>query len=1228
MPREIQSITTSFANSGIVLRSSPDEIPLTAYKALVNVITDRENSIAVRRGFRRLNDGLPSAPYASYFLKDFNDRQWRYSVTNRQLYVAPVVDPVDALIWPLALTNSFAPVPGGNLLSNATDPRPIFATYTLVGIEMRPYMFLADGLAFLKHSGGMDDARRIGIPKPEPFISIALETNDTQTIEDFQDDTDWTADNSTVAAVSPGVVGDGISILINGNKAVGGAYKETTIGGVPAILDLGATDLTEVIEMWMQFPDDESALNCAEIVVSFGLSLTPGDVTFKTRFEKAIVPSSFEAASQPGSTGRTGTYDDATPGALDRMTYTRSGSLMPGGSDMDIVDPSDDRNRYFGSTTAFDPADQFNSGQPTELRPGSGVWNRIRVKKSEFARIGESAITAPDLNWDTVAAIRIDIKNIDVAVGAKDCYLYLDDFVRLTTGKLFGVDYQWVYTYYNSETDTESDYSDPIVIPYPGANYDQYRLAFPSCPNNTPPNPDPDKIRIYRLGGTTGTYQFVAEVPYTQGVFPADYVDNIPDYLQGQTLETDNQLPPDKVKGVALYDNRLWIWGGEFAGVAEPPNRLRFSKNIRVEHFPVNQYVTVGTGSEQIQNVIEQDGELFVFTLTRVYRITGSGEFRDAQSTPVNQGLKTPHALTRGTRSIYMYAYDGIYEFPSGRKISEPINQVFFGEAVNEIAPIAAGRETLSALAFWDSKVYFSYCATTDPLITNDRILVWDTIYERWHWYIYGAQSMYMEPENNILVGSNLVQWDSIVDGQAADFHYGGAWPMRMEYLFADECIGGLRGIFWAVDTREYDLSYPDQEKRFIDLAVDADTQGTAILIQAGFDLTGVQNEAGYDSIGNVITNGRQRVILPILMGEGESRLATRIAIRILANTAADASNTTRLFKIVHRILPEPPRHRTFVTDWSDYGTPGPKFFRELWIEYDSFGQPLDSIEVQVDQTVRQILTQIPANSGQTPRFFGINLDTRGTLARLKFVPMGENEVKVYDHGFKVLSEPPMINTIQTPWSDETWPYDKLWKEVLLDVDTGGAPIGFDFWVDGQMKESFIVQTMHGRALITHSLEKDTFGKLGRVTVSEDYLDSNCCLPQGVIFYSAKYVIDKEPADVTFADSYDYLHGFDRLKVLRRLWIAMKNPDADVTLEIYADEVLVSTKTIVLDAMATGFDKRRIDMEAGMKARLFRFIFSSPFAFKIYWDRTDWEIRDLNTEDSYRRLQMVPPQTF
>lgn len=206
MSREIQSVPVTFANTGIIIKSAADEIPLTSYKMLSNAQTDRENSVSVRKGFVRLNSGLPAPPYSAYFLKDWDARQWRYAITNGQLYVAPVDDPDDASVWPLASDNNFGAVNGGANLSSSTDPRALFATYSLYGSEMKPYIFMADGVAFLKHSGGLDSARRVGIPRPvSPIAGATLKTIEDTLIENFDDYNQWTA--GTASIMQPGAAG-------------------------------------------------------------------------------------------------------------------------------------------------------------------------------------------------------------------------------------------------------------------------------------------------------------------------------------------------------------------------------------------------------------------------------------------------------------------------------------------------------------------------------------------------------------------------------------------------------------------------------------------------------------------------------------------------------------------------------------------------------------------------------------------------------------------------------------------------------------------------------------------------------------------------------------------------------------------------------------------------------------------------------------------------------------
>jgi hypothetical protein len=1124
----------------MVLKSTPDEIPITAYKLLVNMFTDQENSISVRKGFSRFNDGLPATPHSSFIIRDYDGVVWRYAICAAQLYIAQVSPNPGA----------FTQVTGGSNLSIADDPRAFFGSYTLTGSELKPFMFFTDGKALLKHSGGSNAARRVGIPRPlSPITNIAIGTAATTGIEDFESKATWTPDASMTLADVTGIVGTkAMSTLVSPPDTTGSCHKPVAA----TTIDLNQSDLTQSIQVYMMFPsqDDIDAFGVATI--QFGLSLTPSDVTFENIMW----------------------CDVPTVGLV------------------------------------------------------AGVWNLVQIPKNTFQFSGPD----PSLTWANVTAINLIVTPIAGAL--TPCNVYWDQMSLNKTGQVAtGVsttapDLKYTFTYYNSKTDTESDYADTIAGPTSGViEYGVFDLTFPPCPLTTPPMADPDKIRIYRMGATITQFQLVDEIPYTPGAIPPVYTDSTPDSALGDVLETDNQLPPDNVAGLEFSDNRLWTWGGSITDstgtvVNEPPNRLRFSKRTRVELFPAENYIYVGTGSEAIQRVMENDGELFVFTLTRVYRVTGADlNSYQAPSTAINKGLMSPFGVCRGDRQIFMYCYDGVYEFPSGTKISELINPIFFNETVNEAPAIQKGREHEIAMAFWNSKLYFSYPRLPDITVKNDNMLVWDIIYSRWHYYLYGCQGLFFEPETKLLAGSNVTQWDALINGVPLDFAFSGAWVMQMENGFFDQCESGNRGIFYAMDTKEFDLGYPDQEKRFIDYVFDVDTLGYPVRFEVTFD--------GWDKqiLGDVRTTRRDQFILPCPMGEGEGFLARRSSIRVISRQSVTAIRSTKLFKVIHRVLLEPMKHRTFVTEWYDYGSPNPKFFRELWIELDTFGFPLDRIEVQIDQALGATIKANTTANGRTKFFYGLPPDLRGTLARLKIVPQGENEVKLYDHSIQTLPEPPQINSYQVPWSEEQWPYPKLWKEIIFDIDTNNTAIGFDFWVDGKIKQSFDIRT-DGRALVTKSLDKDLFGKLGRVTVNETFLDPFCCLPQGVRVYSIRFVIDKDPADVTFSDTYEQLFSYDRTKVIRRLWLAMKNPDSAVTMQLYADDVLASTKTISIDRRVTGHNKRRIDLESNIEGRLFRILFSSPFAFQLYWEKSEVEMKGTNPEDGYGRVKLSPPQTL
>jgi hypothetical protein len=147
-------------------------------------------------------------------------------------------------------------------------------------------------------------------------------------------------------------------------------------------------------------------------------------------------------------------------------------------------------------------------------------------------------------------------------------------------------------------------------------------------------------------------------------------------------------------------------------------------------------------------------------------------------------------------------------------------------------------------------------------------------------------------------------------------------------------------------------------------------------------------------------------------------------------------------------------------------------------------------------------------------------------------------------------------------------------------------------------------------------LGQDVIGKLARITISGDETQ----------LFGAKYAFDQEPPDVTIADSYEQNFGYDGWKTLKRLYCAIKAP-ALVTILVYADEVLKDTVTVQSN-LVSGYAKVRLDLNSAIKGKLYRFVFSSVLPFKLYWDRSQVEMKALNKDDGWGLYYFKPPQSY
>jgi hypothetical protein len=212
------------------------------------------------------------------------------------------------------------------------------------------------------------------------------------------------------------------------------------------------------------------------------------------------------------------------------------------------------------------------------------------------------------------------------------------------------------------------------------------------------------------------------------------------------------------------------------------------------------------------------------------------------------------------------------------------------------------------------------------------------------------------------------------------------------------------------------------------------------------------------------------------------------------------------------------------------------------------------------------------------------------------------------------LQQPYNPETWQTEWTDIGYPYDKYWKEIVLDIDTAGGNRTVTFQVDDVDIQTFQVNTASRRRQ-TLSIQRDTIGKLARIVITGG----------ATALYAHDYVVENEPPDVTIADSLEQDFGVYRWKQLKRLWLAIKAP-SNVTMTIYCDNVLRATETITATTLASGWDKVLVPLGPNLKGKMIRVVLTSSSRFKSYWRFSEMEMKPVGTDRGYSKYMFAPPQ--
>lgn len=229
-------------------------------------------------------------------------------------------------------------------------------------------------------------------------------------------------------------------------------------------------------------------------------------------------------------------------------------------------------------------------------------------------------------------------------------------------------DYTYMYTYYNSTSGLESDWSPESSVVSP--SNEQVDLTIPT----TAPDGDADKVRVYRtLDGGTRYYLLV-----TQDIATGTYADTVDDVtLQanaGASPSGDKGTPPSNSHICATFAKRVFFVD------STSPRQLYFSKpwlgdDIELEYFPTNNVLRF---DDPITGLLRIPGRLLVFHPRHISALSGfsTDDFR-IDTFASGTGTMFNSSIATNGKDVVFVSEEGIITLGEGgrRYISRPIDQ-------------------------------------------------------------------------------------------------------------------------------------------------------------------------------------------------------------------------------------------------------------------------------------------------------------------------------------------------------------------------------------------------------------------------------------------------------------------------------------------------------------------------------------------------------------------------
>lgn len=530
-------------------------------------------------------------------------------------------------------------------------------------------------------------------------------------------------------------------------------------------------------------------------------------------------------------------------------------------------------------------------------------------------------------------------------------------------GELTGGDtYQYRYTFYDSRTGVESLYNlneaDSITL-------GEFATLITVQINAETPDTAVTHIRIYRSSTSSAAWLQVTEV-----ALPADFSTN--GYLFTDTASdlsiananvlnelSDKPFTTVQSNGAEQAGTPLPYWFGPNQGYIlavgdiNNPGILYWTDKFNPDTQDPANNVEVTSPADPLQNGVIYDGQAYVFSKDKAFRMTLTDDGFVPFEIPVGKGLFFPHAICAGPE-IYFMANDGIYATSGGPArllTDDSLRPLFHGETVNGYSPIDFdGANAFAFMEFHEREIWFTYRGQDGSVYT----IVFDISYRRWRFVQFrtGHECLYSDEQtvNQLIIGTSN--------------------GYLFKYAGTQDDNGSDPTIPVTIATQTITLGSPLIHKEFGSLIVDIDPKGSTVT----FDIYTDNRNTLVTSVSDSSVS-RTRKFIPI------DEFAENLIIEFSWSSAADPPILYG-YELLYR------HDAVQLESWSvtgiSHGLEGWQILRSAYITLRS------------DGTVNLIVT----TDGDEQTY---TIASTGGQKRKIFVPFNPTKGKVFDYRLEIL---------------------------------------------------------------------------------------------------------------------------------------------------------------------------------------------------------------------------------